>query len=230
MCSEAVRLIELYDGKEFPDNVERQIILLLNKADSYAEMSEYQLSLARKALGDHYFKSGITGSALNQYAIALELNSKISVKRNLSSLKKIPAERLVYSVDCNIVGEPDYQNLTYHKIELPKEVAEQMENLRRKNADRIGMSLEEYDRYRASVKEDLHRKALEEDSIYDAEFEEMVELRANALGEPYTSEFHRLRPTKPDGPLSAKRLTIELLESMESSSRYKKLEVKDDNR
>ena len=121
MCAEATRLIELLKEEALSTESEKQIILLLNKLEEYDHTSQYQLSIARKLFADMYYQYGINGNALEQYNAALILNSKIAVNKRIKELSKIPQDQLAFSLDCNMVGDPDYSNLNYHKLELPEE-------------------------------------------------------------------------------------------------------------
>ena len=108
LCTEALRLIELHDSDEMTPEEDKQVILLLNKSECYPNMSTYQLSLARKKLAEYYMAHGITGSALEQYQIALTENPRLPVKKIVKSLSSILPCNRIYSIDANIIGEPDY--------------------------------------------------------------------------------------------------------------------------
>ena len=123
ILAEANRLIsESTKEGGFPPDYEKQIVSLLNAAESYPNMSTYQLSLAHKDLADLYCSLEITGSAIEHYKIALRMNPKIAVKKRLKNLNSFPAESLIYSVDANIATEPDYSNLKHRKAELDAEL------------------------------------------------------------------------------------------------------------
>lgn len=112
MLAEANRLIsECVSKAVLPKDCEMQIVSLLNNAESYPNMSSYQLSLAHRDLADLYSSLGITGSAMEHYEIALQMNPKIAVKKKLKQLKSLPAESLAYSLDANIASETGHSNL-----------------------------------------------------------------------------------------------------------------------
>lgn len=220
MCEEAIRLMNEVDGANIPCDVEKQIILLLNKAETYSDMSAYQLSIARKQLAEIYYASGITGSALEQFCMAQSLNPKIAVKKKLKELRNIPKENLVYSLDGNIVEEPNYDNLKYYEIEIPNDIVEKHNKHELKMAQMYNMTLDEYKEYKKNFYDRLHKEVLEEDSVFDPVFEKMIDDRLQKLGEPYISDFHKHRPLHADGILSAKRLTEIMLSDMEESFNY----------
>lgn len=222
MCNEAVRLIEHSIGNSLSKNLEKQIILLLNKAEEYDYMSKYQLSIAKKQFADMYYKHGITGNALDQYNSALLLNPKIAVKTKIKELSKIPKEQLVFSLDRNMVGEPDYSALTYHEIELPEEwLSERAEN-EAKMAEMLGMSIEEYRNLHNDCMEQLRQEAIEEDQTYDPEFEKEIEERLSKLDERSKTEFYRVRGMRENktATLSDKDLDRLTLEDIEMSFHY----------
>ena len=219
MCNEAIRIIDAQQSENISKEDERQIILLLNKADSYAEMSTYQLSIARKRFADLYYSYGITGNALEQYMLALQNNPKLSIKRRLQELQKIPKSELIYSLDSNMIGEPNYVNLEYCAIKLDDEYLQEREDSKKNIAAHHGMTVEEYDHYINGIHSQLHQDALEDDAVYDTDFECKLEERVSHLPINMQNEFYRLRATKAEGPLSAKRQDILLLKSMEESIR-----------
>lgn len=226
MCNEAVRIIESHQSCSMSTKAERQVILLLNKADLYKEMSTYQMSVARKKFAEYYYSNNLTGSALEQYQLAIGANPKIPIKKRLKELLAISKSDLTYSLDANMVGEPDMSNLEYYEFSQP--LIDPSDQLKKdaKSAEFYGMSLEEYRKWKYDLQKKTDRKlrleASEDDSIYDPEFENMLSARLEKLGEPYISEFLRLRPTKSDGTLSAKSLSEMLLSSMEESHAYRK--------
>lgn len=222
MCDQAVHLIELLMENGLSKKSEKQIILLLNKAEEYDYMSKYQLSLAKKQFADMYYKYRITGNALDQYNSALLLNPKIAVKRKIKELSKIPNDQLVFSLDCNMVGDPDYSALTYYELKLPEEWYLQHAKDEAIIAEKLGMSIEAYRKLHNDCMEELRQEAIQEDHIYDPEFEKEIEERLSKLDESSRNEFYRIRANqKSDGVLSAKRLTLLYLESLERSFNYR---------
>ena len=76
---------------------------------------------------------------------------------------------------------------------------------------------------RRKAMEELHRKADEDDNIYDEEFEKMIAERLSRLDELSRSEFYRLRThRKNNGVLSAREIDLLTLEAMEKSYNYRK--------
>lgn len=223
MCEEAIRLMNEVDGSSIPCDVEKQIILLLNKAETYSDMSAYQLAIARKQLAEIYYASGITGSALEQFCMAQSLNPKIAVKKKLKELQSIPRKDLIYSLDGNMVDEPDYGNLTCYNNDLPDKYNAEHYEHELKMAKLLHISLEEYREYRENIYKKLQEEALEEDAIYDQEFEDMIYQRISKLGKQSIDDFYLLRHKKADGIVSAKKQDIMLLESMEDSYKFEEL-------
>lgn len=88
---------------------------------------------------------------MEHYEIALEMNPKIAVKKKLKELKSLPKESLSYSLDANSIYEPDYSNLTFHKIELDTEFIEQHQKQNEEWAAYCGMSINEYNQKKAEV-------------------------------------------------------------------------------
>lgn len=223
MCNEAIRLINLCSENEFTPDIECQIILLLNKAGTYSHMSTYQISMARKKLAELYYNKGITGSALEQYTIAIQANPNIGVKRRINELKKIPSSDLVYSLDANMAGEPDYSNLNFYKQELDDEFLKRREEQAKKTADSLGITCEELQKMKNDVRKQIHDEVQEENNIYDPEFEREIEERLSKLDDLSRSEFYRIRSQrKSDDTLSNKELDLLTLEAMERSYRYRK--------
>lgn len=211
MCYEATHLISCMSESGLDRDTEKQIILLLNKADSYDYMSKYQMSLARKQLADMYFNYGITGNALEQYHAALELNSNISVKRRVKELENIPSCELTYSLDCNMAGEPDYSRLTYHDIAMTDVVLYE-------ESDPV------LERIRKESSEKLLREVAIENQIYDPEFEKEIDERLSCLDGLARKEFYRIRASRTDSSemLSNKELDRLTLDAMEKSFREMK--------
>lgn len=220
MCNEAVRIMESQPPEGMSKEDEQQIIFLLNKAESYTEMSTYQLSIARKRFAELYYAYGITGNALDQFVLALQCNPKLPVKRRVQELQKIPKSKLVYSLDSNMIGEPIYDNLEYYDIKLDDKYLQEREESKKKFAARRGMTVKEYDDYMNEFHLQLHQEALEEDAVYDPDFECMIKERVSHLPITMQNDFYRLRATKADGPLSAKKQDLLLLEAMEESYRF----------
>lgn len=224
MCSEAIRIIDSHQSDIMAVETEKQVILLLNKSDSYKEMSAYQLSDARKKFAEYYYTNNLTGSALEQYQLAINLNPRISVKRHLKELLAINKNELVYSLDANMVGEPDMSNLKYY--ESPQFIIDPAEKLKKDiaRAKFYGMSLEEYRKWESELRErtyqKLRPKAAEDDSIFDPEFEEYVHSELEKLGEDYYKSFYDLlerRDPEKDCDLSYRKWAQLTLQSLWNS-------------
>ena len=223
MCNEAIRLIESCTDIQMNTRDELQIILLLNKVDSFSDMSKYQLSIARKKFADLYYKNGITGNALEQYLIALDLNSKLSVKKRIRELNKIPKSDLIFSIDANISDEPDYSHLKYHTIEVDDDYIRERDQHKKDFVSSLGMTVEEYDDFIKETRAKRQQEVLKENDIYDPDFECEIEERLSKLDELSRSEFYRIRQErKEDDVLTNKELDRMTLESMERSFFHKK--------
>lgn len=224
MLAEANTLISnCKKNKVMPCECEKQIISLLNTAESYPGMSTYQLSLSHKEMANLYNSLGISGSAIEHYEIALQMNQKISVKQKLKQLKSLPTESLVYSLDANIMSEPDYSNLKSIETKLDEEFIESRREHEKRTAESFGMSVEEYRKMHKDAMNELQEEKNKNDAIYDPKFEKEIEERLSKLGEPYISEFYRNRENREkDSVLSDKELDLLNLEAMERSFSYRK--------
>lgn len=118
---------------------ERKILDLLNRIDAYSDMSRYQLSLTKKALGDCYFDHGITGNAIDMYKWALADYSRLPIKRRLSSLQKEPSDSLIYSLDVHTVSKDGIPHHTRTAHEYDPEHEEKVETA----LNRLGRSYKE---------------------------------------------------------------------------------------
>ena len=223
MVNESLRLIStLTNTTQILPKTERQIILLLNKAETYSYMSTYQLANAHKVFADLYFEHGFTGSALQHYRLAQSLYPKIAIKRKLNKLLALPKDKLVFSIDANIVAEPDYSNLIFHEIILDDDFNEKRQREREITASKMGYTIEELEKIDEKVAQELYEKVQEENNVYDPEFEKELEYRLSKLGDIYKQEFYRNRSNrKPDNILSNRELDLLALESMERSFAYK---------
>lgn len=223
MTAEANRIIEeSMSSGSFPLDSEKQVLALLNVAQNYPHMFVYQLSLAHKSLANLYYSLGITGSAMEHYEIALEMNPKIAVKKKLKELKSLPKELLSYSLDANSIYEPDYSNLTFHKIELDAEFIEYRQKQDERQAAYWGISIDEYNQKNAEILSSLQKEVEEANKIYDPEWEKEIEERLSKLNEQYKNEFYRTRKTQSNEGdiLSLKELDRLALEAMEKSFHY----------
>lgn len=222
---------------DFPRNKEEKVLKLINSAETYPNMSSYQVMQARVMLIDLYISHKIYGNAYDLCNKALELNSKAPVKKKIKQLELIKnegKEDFAYSCDINSVDVA----LCY--VETPRKSDGYMEELPMHNPDEtsqmISDTVESYTRtqryhsksadalneLRRKTMEDLRRTAEEDDNIYDEEFEKMIEERLSKLDELSRSEFYRLRThRKGNGVLSAKDIDLLTLEAMEKSYKYR---------
>ncbi len=183
LLAEANRLIsESRKNEGFLPNYEKQIISLLNASESYPNMSTYQLSLAHKYLADLYASLEITGSAIDHYEIALQMNPKIAVKKKLKQLKSIPAKALVYSLDPNLASEPDYSNLESGIAEISSQFAASAGDLVEMPDISPGMSVTENNIMHTDALKILQKGFTESNKNYDPEWEMDVEQQ---LFKPY---------------------------------------------
>lgn len=202
---DAQRLIKRL-RKKFCTSIEEKILVLLNAASLHPSMSTYQLSLSRQALGDCYYDLAFYGSALAQYQSGIELNPRLAVKRRIKELCAIPRDGQKTSASPDIVEDvltfPEYAKYAPCNSALAAPFSSQ--------------SL-----YDAALAAGI-LEAQQEDQIYDPEFEADIKQRLSVLGEPYISEFYRLRDverlTNKADVLSMKRLDLLRLKAMEKSA------------
>ncbi len=159
---------------------------------------------------------------MEHYEIALEMNPKIAVKKKLKELKSLPKELLSYSLDTNSIYEPDYSNLTFHKIELDAKFIEYRQKQDERQAAYWGISIDEYNQKNAEILSSLQKEVEEANKIYDPEWEKEIEERLSKLNEQYKNEFYRTRKTQSNEGdiLSLKELDRLTLEAMEKSFHY----------
>lgn len=223
---------------DFPRNKEEKVLKLINAAETYPNMSSYQITQARIMLIDLYISHKIYGNAYDLCNSLLEFNPKAPVKKKVKQLEIIMnegKEDFAYSCDINIVdialcyaqlpsnSEGDMESLPMHDSdETSQAISDTVENFSRtyhQHSEEEGS----WDALRKKVMKELRRKAEEEDNIYDEEFEKMLEERLSKLDELSRSEFYRLRKNrKNNGVLSAKDIDLLTLEAMEKSYNYRK--------
>ncbi|MCU6720713.1 Ltp family lipoprotein [Porcipelethomonas ammoniilytica] len=216
---DAMELIE-HLCENFSQEVEEKALILINSASLHPNMSRYQLSLTHKALGDCYYKHNIFQSALEQYNRAISYNSKISVKRRIKKLLAIPSDKRTSSLSPDIISDvlqfPEYKEL----LELERD---QTQN----ELDTLWCDDLESRALMEQARKEIVLESEQKKSIYDLEYEAKIKRRLNALGEPYKSEFYRLREErqltkKTDDILSIKDYELLDLESMEQSATFNK--------
>ena len=223
---------------DFPRNKEAKVLMLINSAETYPNMSSYQIMQSRITLVDLYISHGIYGNAYELCKTMLELNPNAPVKKKLKKLEALidgNDEKALYSCDINIVDitlcytealencDGDMEELPMHNPdETSQMISDTVENYTR--TQRYHSNAADYlNELRKKAMEELKRKAEEEDNIYDEEFEKMLEERLSKLDELSRSEFYRLRKNrKNNGVLSAKDIDLLTLEAMEKSYNYRK--------
>lgn len=87
--SRAQELISKTKEKEIEwETVEKEVLFLLERLSTDADMSQYQLSITYRELGDLYSEHGETQKAIESYEIGLSLNPSLPVKRKLNQERK----------------------------------------------------------------------------------------------------------------------------------------------
>lgn len=69
-------------------DVEKEALSLLERLSTDTSMSQYQLSITYRELGDLYSERGEAKKAVEAYEIGLSLNSNLSVKRKINQERK----------------------------------------------------------------------------------------------------------------------------------------------
>lgn len=216
---DAMKLIE-HLCENFSQKVEEKALVLINAASLHPKMSRYQLSLTHKALGDCYYKHKFFQSALEQYNRAISYNSKIAVKRRIKKLSAIPSDKRASSLSPDVISDvlqfPEYKELLKRERAL---IQTELDALWRDNLESRALV--------EQAREQITSQSDQEKFIYDLEHEAEIERRLNALGEPYKSEFYRIREERqltkePDDILSLKDQELLDLESMERSATFSK--------
>lgn len=175
---------------------EEKALILLNAAEWNPKMSEYQMSLSRKALADVYYEAGFFGGALVQYQAALEENPGLSVKRRIKELLSMPVGERTFSASPDIV----FNVLQYEEYRQ--------------------FAVEYHSEYEEIRNEILGEKV----EVYDPAFEAEIEVRLSALGEIARTSFYKCRDDRiKPGYESLFTETEEdnmLLEAMERSAAF----------
>lgn len=120
--------------EDFNTTLEKNVLSLMNKIDTYPNMSPYQFSLSQKELADCYLEHGITGNALELYKLGLKKNKNLPVKRIISKLEKIQTQDLVYSLDINLF----YNDEPLSKAQSKDEYDPEFESFIQEQLDELG--------------------------------------------------------------------------------------------
>ena len=215
--SAAMELIKSLN-ESFSKELEEKILILINSASLHPKMSKYQLSLTHKALGDCYYNNEYFQSALEQYNRAVSNNPKISVKRRINKILNMPIEKRITSLSPDIIADvtqfPEY-----------KEILESENRKTQSELDSLWSDDTKKRELHSEIRKQLINEAQLENSVYDAEHEAEIERRLNKLGEPYISEFYRIREERsltynPNDTLSLKDLDLLDLADMERSASF----------
>lgn len=222
---DAMALINLLK-EEFVPELAKKAVILINAAALHPSMSQYQLSLAHKELGDRFYENKFYGSAAEHYLCGLELNKGLAVKRRVKEIQGMTAEAKTIFCSIDIIEDvlvfPEYKEVLEHaKTRLDKD----LEESRRRYVAQFGIEAElQFEERIEAARQECVAEAASEDSVYDPEFEAEVARRLDILGEPYKSEFYREREaedkTGRDEVLSKKQLDMLRLETMEKSAQW----------
>lgn len=203
---------------DFDRDTEEKAIVLINAASLHPSMSTYQLSMAHKALADCYFEHNFRGSALEHYRRGLGLNGRLAVKRRIQQLEAIPRTDLLQSASPDLIGD----------VLLFPKYAELVEADRRSiTALRAEIWEDPLDRERHDLaRVRAAQQAAAENRIYDPDLEADIAGRLDALGEPYKTEFYRMREQsimsrRDDEPLSQRDIDMLNLSALERSAAYR---------
>ena len=204
--------------ESFDRETEEKAIVLLNSAALHPSISASQLSMAHKALGDLYYQHNFSGNALEHYRRGYALNDRLSVKRRLQQLQAVPREEMVWSASPDLIRDvleyPEYEEI----IEADRRKTEEL------RAEIFEDPLERERHDHAKMK--AAQQAAVESRIYDPDFEADIARRLDALGEPYKSEFFRVREQailsrRDDEPLSQQDIDLMNLSALERSAAYR---------